>query len=125
MGLSFGAILVPVGAVLFTGSLAQFAVEGRGTLAPWDPPKKLVVRGLYRYVRNPMILGVILVLFGEALVLRSRPLGGWAALFVAINFIYIPLLEEPQLESRFGDDYRRYKKQVRRFIPRLSPWEQG
>src|SRR5215831_14658845 len=82
----------------------------------------LLLNGPYRFVRNPMISGVILFLFGEALALRSLPHAIWAGCFLAINFIYIPLVEEPQLERRFGESYREYCRHVRRFIPRLRPW---
>jgi protein-S-isoprenylcysteine O-methyltransferase Ste14 len=101
----------------------RFATEGKGTLAPWDPPREFVVRGPYRFVRNPMISGVILVLFGEASVLLSPPHAVWAASFLALNLLHIPLVEEPQLERRFGDPYRDYCRNVRRFVPRLSPWQ--
>jgi protein-S-isoprenylcysteine O-methyltransferase Ste14 len=69
-----------------------------------------------------MISGVILFLFGEACALQSQPHGIWAVCFVVLNLIYIPLVEEPQLERRFGDSYREYRRHVRRFIPRLRPW---
>jgi protein-S-isoprenylcysteine O-methyltransferase Ste14 len=117
-----GVVFFVVGIVLFVATLFLFASRGRGTLAPWDPPARLVVAGPYRYVRNPMIAGVILMIMSEALILRSLALAEWAALFLLINAIYFPLLEEPQLEARFGDEYRRYKRHVRRFIPRLRPW---
>jgi protein-S-isoprenylcysteine O-methyltransferase Ste14 len=70
-----------------------------------------------------MISGVIFILFGEALVLLSPPHGVWAASFLVINLIYIPLVEEPLLERRFGDSYREYRRHVRRFLPRLRPWD--
>jgi protein-S-isoprenylcysteine O-methyltransferase Ste14 len=117
-----GAALLAIGAGLFSASLARFASDGRGTLAPWDPPRQLVLRGPYRYVRNPMIAGVIFVLAAEALVLRSWPHGIWAAIFLGINLLYIPLFEEPQLEHRFGEEYRRYCRHVARIVPRLRPW---
>jgi len=117
-----GIFVLLIGLALFFSSLRRFAAEGDGTLAPWDPPRRLVVRGPYRYVRNPMISGVVFVLVGEALVLRSRPLGEWAAAFLAINLLYIPLLEEPMLEARFGDAWREYRKHVPMFFPRLRPW---
>jgi protein-S-isoprenylcysteine O-methyltransferase Ste14 len=117
-----GVIVLIVGVVLFAASLQRFWSEGKGTLAPWDPPRELVVNGPYRYVRNPMISGVIFVLFGEALILRSRPQLSWALIFLAANFVYIPLLEEPMLRARFGESYARYCRNVRRFIPRLTPW---
>jgi protein-S-isoprenylcysteine O-methyltransferase Ste14 len=120
-----GLALLVLGLTLFVASLRRFATEGHGTLAPWDPPRELVVRGPYRYVRNPMISGVLLVLLGEALVLRSRPHLVWAAIFFAINATYIPLLEEPDLEGRFGERYREYCRHVPRLIPRLRPWTAG
>src|SRR5207247_9887508 len=80
-----GVIAPAGGFVLFAASLARFATQGRGTLAPWDPPRHLVVSGPYRYVRNPMISGVIFITFGEALVLRSVPHALWALFFVLMN----------------------------------------
>jgi protein-S-isoprenylcysteine O-methyltransferase Ste14 len=118
-----GLAVLGVGAVLFAASLRRFVSEGDGTLAPWDPPRRLVVRGPYRYVRNPMISGVIFVLCGEALILLSRWHGQWAAAVLIINVIYIPLLEEPVMMARFGDDYREYCRHVRRILPRLRPWQ--
>lgn len=118
-----GVVLLLIGLILFSVSLGKFAAEGEGTLAPWDPPRRLVVRGPYRYVRNPMISGVVLVLFGEALGLLSAPHLQWALIFLAVNFVYIPLLEETGLKSRFGDSYMEYCRHVPRLIPRLTPWE--
>jgi protein-S-isoprenylcysteine O-methyltransferase Ste14 len=123
LGQLAGVGLLGVGLLLFASSLRRFATEGEGTLAPWDPPRKLVVRGPYRYVRNPMISGVIFVLFAEALILLSRPHLMWALTFLGINLVYIPLFEEPQLEQRFGRPYREYRRHVRRFVPRLRPWQ--
>jgi protein-S-isoprenylcysteine O-methyltransferase Ste14 len=117
-----GAALLMIGFALFIASVFYFWSRGRGTLAPWDPPRHFVVEGPYRYVRNPMISGVIFVLLGEAGTLRSRPHAEWAGLFVLINVVYIPLLEEPMLVTRFGFPYVRYKHAVRRFIPRFRPW---
>jgi len=118
-----GLAALGIGLVLFTASLRRFATEGEGTLAPWDPPRRLVVRGPYRFVRNPMISGVIFVLLGEALLLLSLPHALWALAFLALNLVYIPLLEEPQLELRFGDPYREYCRHVPRVVPRVTPWE--
>jgi protein-S-isoprenylcysteine O-methyltransferase Ste14 len=84
-----------------------------------------VVRGPYRYVRNPMISGVILFLFGEACLLLSPPHLAWAGAFLALNLIYIPLVEEPQLARRFGESYRDYCRHVPRVIPRFRPWLPG
>jgi protein-S-isoprenylcysteine O-methyltransferase Ste14 len=120
-----GLMLLAVGGLLFVASLRRFVTDGRGTLAPWDPPRRLVIRGPYRYVRNPMISGVVLVLFGEASVLLSRPHLLWALLFLGINAVYIPLLEEPMLAERFGADYQEYRRHVPRLVPRLRPWTPG
>lgn len=120
---ALGVGILIVGLVLFTASLYNFATQGRGTLAPWDPPRQLVLRGPYRFVRNPMISGVIFTLLGETLLLESLPHAVWTALFITVNLIYIPLLEEPQLEARFGEPYLRYRQHVPRFVPRLHPWE--
>ena len=111
------------GALLFAGSLRRFTTEGDGTLAPWDPPRRLVVSGLYRYVRNPMISGVLLIVSGEALVLWSWPLAEWAMIFLLLNALYIPVIEEPMLVQRFGASYREYCRHVPRFWPRLRPWK--
>ena len=115
--LAAGLVALAIGLSLFVASLHHFVVHGRGTLAPWDPPAALVVIGPYRYVRNPMISGVLFVLFAEALLLRSWPHLEWMLTFLVINLIYIPLVEEPMLENRFGEPYREYKRRVPRLIP--------
>jgi protein-S-isoprenylcysteine O-methyltransferase Ste14 len=118
-----GAVLIVGGLVLWAWTVALFARIGKGTLAPWDPTRRLVVDGPYRHVRNPMISGVISILLGEAALLGSWPLLAWALAFVALNATYIPLAEEPGLVRRFGDDYLRYRENVPRWLPRPSPWE--
>jgi protein-S-isoprenylcysteine O-methyltransferase Ste14 len=117
-----GLGLLLVGLWLFVSSLRRFASDGKGTLAPWDPPRQLVIRGPYRYVRNPMISGVVFVLFGEALMLLSGPHFQWALIFLLINSIYIPLFEEQQLKERFGEAYIEYSRHVPRLVPRFRPW---
>jgi protein-S-isoprenylcysteine O-methyltransferase Ste14 len=119
---ALGIALLAVGLLLFLASLGRFVREGKGTLAPWDPPRRLVVRGPYRYVRNPMISGVVLVLFGEAAVLLSRSHLLWALAFLGFNAVYIPLIEEPLLAARFGRDYDEYLRHVPRLFPRWRPW---
>jgi protein-S-isoprenylcysteine O-methyltransferase Ste14 len=113
-----------VGLILFVWTLRLFFTQGRGTLAPWDPPRRLVVTGPYRHVRNPMITGVLFLVLAEALFLRSWPHAQWCALFGAMNAIYLPLIEEPGLEQRFGEDYTLYRRHVPRFVPRVSPWRE-
>jgi protein-S-isoprenylcysteine O-methyltransferase Ste14 len=111
-----------VGFALFCWCVSLFVRIGRGTLAPWDPTHNLVVVGPYRFVRNPMISGVTLLLIGQALVWGSWIVGVWAAVFISINHVYSVLSEEPGLEKRFGEPYRLYKANVPRWIPRLRPW---
>lgn len=118
-----GVAAVLLGVLLFASSLWRFATDGRGTLAPWDPPRLLVVNGPYQYVRNPMISGVLFVVIGEALILRSIPHTAWAAFFFAVNLAYIRFVEEPQLARRFGPGYDIYCQSVPRFIPSLRPWQ--
>jgi len=110
------------GIALMATAIRLFHVQGRGTLAPWEPTHRLVVAGPYRYVRNPMISGVCLNLAGEALLFGSAAIAAWLALFFAANAVYTPLCEEPGLEARFGEGYRRYRRHVPRWIPRLRPW---
>ena len=117
-------IAAAAGLALMTWTTVLFVTIGKGTPAPWDPPRKLVVRGPYRHVRNPMISGVMLFLIAEALLFGSWPIAAWAALFLTANAIYFPLSEETGLEQRFGEDYRTYKANVPRWLPRLMPWRQ-
>jgi len=117
-----GGVLGLIGLGLFSWGVSLFARVGQGTLAPWDPTRRLVAVGPYRHVRNPMISGVALMLLGQALFWGSGILGLWAGCFVLINHIYFLLSEEPGLEQRFGNSYRLYKSNVPRWIPRLKPW---
>lgn len=118
-----GFVVFLAGFGLFAWCVSLFARVGQGTLAPWDPTRRLVAVGPYRYVRNPMISGVLTMLVGEALFLGSRVIAIWAATFMAINQMYFMLLEEPGLERRFGTAYREYKLSVPRWIPRATPWK--
>lgn len=120
-----GLVVSAVGFVLFVTSLGRFAAEGQGTLAPWDPPRHLVVRGPYRYVRNPMISGVVFILLGQTLILMSASHLIWAVIFIAMNLIYIPLFEEPQLQKRFDGEYVEYCRNVPRLLPRLQPYKES
>lgn len=120
-----GLVPATVGLVLAVWTTRLFVAVGRGTPAPWDPPRTLIVRGPYRHVRNPMITGVLLMLGAESLLLGSWPVAGWALFFLVITTIYLAVIEEPELERRFGEDYRRYGANVPRWIPRTSPWEPG
>ena len=118
-----GLALLAAGLVLAVWTTRLFVTKGQGTPAPWAPPQSLVVRGPYRHVRNPMITSVIVMLGGESLILGSWPVAGWMLLFFLILTISFVRFEEPDLERRFGDEYRYYKANVPRWIPRATPWE--
>lgn len=117
-----GIVVGFLGLLLFGWCVTLFARVGKGTLAPWDPTQDLVGVGPYRYVRNPMISGVALLLMGQALYRGSWMLGILVAIFILINHIYFVLAEEPGLEMRFPGRYRVYKENVPRWIPRIKPW---
>jgi protein-S-isoprenylcysteine O-methyltransferase Ste14 len=119
---ALGVTLIAIGLVLIVRTIALFAKFGRGTLAPWDPTKRLVVCGPYRYVRNPMISGVLFVLLGEAVLFGSLPLLVWFGVVLAVNAVYLPLVEERGLSRRFGQEYETYRANVPRWIPRARPW---
>jgi protein-S-isoprenylcysteine O-methyltransferase Ste14 len=125
VNLVVGILVGLVGLSIMFVTISSFIRIGKGTLAPWSPTKKLVIAGLYRYVRNPMILGVLIVLLAEAIVFSSKPILKWAGWFYIINTVYFILYEEPNLEERFGDDYVHYKKHVNRWLPRLTPFSGG
>ena len=122
-GSGVGLVLIAVGLAFVVWTIRLFSTIGDGTLAPWDPTTKLVVRGPYLHVRNPMISGVAFVLAGEAVALRSTALLLWFAAFVVVNAVYIPLVEEPGLRRRFAEDYEAYCANVPRWLPRLRPWK--
>ena len=113
-----GALLLAAGVGTIGWTVSLFAGVGRGTLAPWDPPSKLVVRGPYRYVRNPMISGVLTVLLGEAALFGSWELLIWAVLVFALNAVYFVAVEEPGLRGRFGAEYEAYAARTPRWVPR-------
>ena len=119
-----GWIVVAVGAVIGLPCVWQFAWRGLGTPAPFDPPRKLVVSGPYRYVRNPMYFGMGLVLLGEALVYPHILVGMLAEMAALACFVipFVLLGEEPVLRRNFGAAYDEYTRHVRRWIPRLTPW---
>ena len=118
-------VLMVAGGLVMLKCVWDFAWTGRGTPAPFDPPRRLVVTGLYRYVRNPMYVGMGLFLAGEAVLLpqiaRSMAIlivAAWAAITLFIIFY-----EEPTLRRLFGEDYMAYCRGVRRWIPRLTPFD--
>ena len=120
-----GAVVMFLGVVLLLWCVRDFYVAGKGTLAPWDPPKTLVVVGLYRFVRNPMYVGVITLVVGWSVLLTSPVLFGYALALAIAFHVRVLVHEEPWLESQFGSDWVRYRAAVRRWLPRLVPWRGG
>jgi protein-S-isoprenylcysteine O-methyltransferase Ste14 len=94
-------------------------VVGKGTPAPFDPPRRLVIRGPYRYLRNPMYLGAALALLGAALFYRSLPLLGYVGGFLLVTHGFVVWYEEPTLGRLFGAEYQAYRTRVRRWLPRI------
>jgi protein-S-isoprenylcysteine O-methyltransferase Ste14 len=115
--LTVAAIPAAFGAALLLYCILEFAWFGLGTLAPIDPPRNLVVRGPYRYVRNPMYLGVLLVLASETVAFRSRFLPRYALAFLVFVNLFVRYYEEPTLLRKFGDSYKQYCAMVPRWFP--------
>ena len=113
-----GFVMFVAGVALLVACIWEFARSGKGTLSPADPPKELVVQGLYRYVRNPMYLAVSLILLGEHLISHSMPLFIYWAIFFAITNLFVIFVEEPTLRRQFGESYERYTREVGRWIPK-------
>lgn len=108
------------GALLAVGCILTFALVGKGTPAPFDPPQRLVVNGPYRYVRNPMYLGAAFALGGAALVYRSVGLLIYAAVFHLAMHLFVLGYEEPALTRLFGTEYQTYRTKVHRWLPRIQ-----
>jgi protein-S-isoprenylcysteine O-methyltransferase Ste14 len=118
-----GLIFFCLGILLFFYTVFLFGKIAKGTLAPWSEKQKLVVVGPYRYCRNPMITGVLLMLLGEALFLHSFSVLIWSCIFFICNTIYFILSEEPALEKQFGAEYKRYKQHVPRWVPTWKAYQ--
>jgi protein-S-isoprenylcysteine O-methyltransferase Ste14 len=117
-----GAALIVAGLPILLDSFARFALQGLGTPAPVMPPKRLVVTGLYRHVRNPMYVAVTALIAGQGLLFGSVTVLGYGAIVWAGFFLFVVAYEEPALGEQFGDEYRRYRANVRRWLPRMTPW---
>jgi protein-S-isoprenylcysteine O-methyltransferase Ste14 len=113
-----GLVVGVAGGALAVWCVLTFALVGKGTPAPFDPPRKLVVEGPYRFVRNPMYLGAGLALGGAAIFYRSVPLLGYLGLFLIATHAFVVWHEEPTLGRLFGDRYQAYRATVRRWLPR-------
>lgn len=112
-----GMLVAGVGAALALWCVLIFAFVGKGTPAPFDPPRKLVVQGPYRYVRNPMYIGAALALCGAAIFYRSVPLFGYLGLFLIVTHLFVVWYEEPTLARLFGHGYELYRAKAGRWLP--------
>jgi len=117
-----GLVLIVAGAAVLLSTFGRFVLEGRGTPAPVAPTEKLVVGGLYRYVRNPMYVAVAATIVGQALLLGRSVLLAYAAAFLATTAAFVRLYEEPALRKRYGSEYEAYRRAVPGWCPRLRPW---
>jgi protein-S-isoprenylcysteine O-methyltransferase Ste14 len=115
-----GLIPIVIGVMIYIWCAWDFTFIGKGTPAPFDPPKELVVKGPYRYVRNPMYVFVALALIGEAILFQTTILVLFAAIAVAVLHLWVVLYEEPTLRKTFGESYERYCTTVSRWLPGLS-----
>ena len=120
-----GALLLAAGLGVLAHTVIRFVVEGRGTPFPAAPTEQLVVGGLYRFVRNPMYLGVIATILGQAVILGSGTLVTYAAILWAVVGGFVHFYEEPTLARRYGEQYEAYRQAVRAWWPRATPWRHG
>jgi protein-S-isoprenylcysteine O-methyltransferase Ste14 len=118
-----GIFFFLTGLYLFLWTNYLFKTFGKGTLAPWTVKQHLVIRGPYQYCRNPMITGVLFILIGETLFLHSTSILTWTCIFFFVHIFYFAFKEEPDLYKRFGEEYKTYKENVPRWIPRLRPYQ--
>lgn len=121
--LIIGLLLITFGFVLLLRTIPLFLKWNEGTNMPWEPTAELIVEGVYRYVRNPMHVGVFSLMLGEGLILRSFSILIFVTFAIILHLFYIPFSEERGLEKRFGEEYIVYKENVPRWIPRGTPWE--
>lgn len=112
-----GAVLIAIGGALVLETTARFALQGGGTPAPFAAPERFVARGSYRVVRNPMYVGVLSLIVGQALVLGREILFGWAGIAALLFQLFVVLHEEPELRKRFGPEYEEYGRRVGRWFP--------
>lgn len=119
---ALGGAVTLAGALLVLAAFVQFVVEGRGTPAPPAPTQTLVVGGLYRWVRNPMYVGVAGAIAGQAVLFASVGVALWLAGFVLAVTMFVMAYEEPTLRRTYGPAYDDYARAVRRWVPRLRPW---
>ena len=121
----FGVVPIIIGVIFYFWCSYSFVFFGKGTPHHAMPPKKLVKTGLYRFVRNPMYIGLFLVLAGEVLLFQSKGLFIYVLVIFGVVILFVLFIEEPRLEKRFGESYTQYRKSVRRWIPRLTPYREN
>lgn len=117
-----GAALIAAGGALVLHAFVRFVTEGRGTPAPAAPPQRLVVGGLYRFVRNPMYVAVVSIVTGQAMLLARTVLYTYSTIAWLVMAGFVRFHEEPSLRQRFGADCDRYCTHARAWIPRVAPW---
>jgi len=117
-----GIALLVLGGMLLIETFARFALQGLGRPAPIAPTRTLVVTGSYRFVRNPMYVAVVSLILGQALFFGSLPTLIWGGVVWVTVHLFVLGYEEPTLSSTYGDQYEQYRANVRRWIPRLTPW---
>ncbi|WP_246510052.1 methyltransferase family protein [Bradyrhizobium glycinis] len=117
-----GAALVFLGLIPLVESFARFVWKGFGTPAPVAPPTKLVVCGFYSRVRNPIYVALVAIIIGEALILGDERMFVYAAILWLFFHVWVVVIEEPTLDSSFGDEFAFFKANVPRWLPRLTPW---
>jgi protein-S-isoprenylcysteine O-methyltransferase Ste14 len=118
-----GLVLCLPGLIVLLESIARFAWKGRGTPAPVAPTSQLVITGFYRYVRNPMYIAVVLLVFGQALFFANVYVALYGALLGIVFHVFVTQYEEPTLRRQFGADYDAFRSHVPRWIPRMKPWQ--
>lgn len=122
---ALGLVMILAGTPGLLDSFARFALQGQGTPAPLAPTRRLVVSGLYRYVRNPMYVAVVAVILGQGLLFGDWRLLGYGAAFWLASHLFVVTYEEPTLRRTFGAEYEAFQSNVPRWIPRLTPWRPG
>ena len=120
-----GALLIAAGLPVLLESFGRFALQGIGTPAPLFPTRHLVVKGFYRYVRNPMYVAVVSLILGQALLLGDLRILAYAVLAWLVTHLFVLIYEEPTLRKSFGAEYETFCAHVPRWIPRFTPWRGG
>ena len=121
----FGLVPIIAGSIIYFWCSLSFVFSGKGTPIHAMPPKELVVKGLYKFVRNPMYIAGLLVLAGEVLLFQSKGILIYLLLMFGVFHFFVLSREEPRLKKRFGESYKQYHKSVRRWIPRLTPYREN